>query len=163
MVRTAGLTAAAAAILVAYTLGGGKPPAVRPESAPPAPAAQPGQARLDTTSRLNAQLNAPATATAGEPLTVLAYRNPKLCGPAELRFDGAPVPHKAIRYPGLDDLFHPQIFLSMDVPNSARAGIHHIELRGPVRSTRGTICGDVPEHQATIATTAISVTPAAGS
>ena len=47
--------------------------------------------------------------------------------------------------------------MSMDVPRAATVGTHQIELFGPVPSTQGGICGDVPELQARIDTASISI------
>ncbi|MEV6487131.1 hypothetical protein AB0M20_00630 [Actinoplanes sp. NPDC051633] len=145
-VRTAALTvAAAAALLVANALQGGD------VAAPPLPAAAgSGEQRV--------RLIAPATATPGSHLVVLGHRNPVLCGAAELRFDGLPVRHKVIAYAGrtLGSAYQ-QVFMSMDLPRSATPGTHRIDLFGPVRSTSGSTCGDVPERQARIDTTSISI------
>lgn len=153
--RTAVLTlAAAGALIAAIELSGGN------AASPPPPSAQHGTAPVPQSHEQPARLIAPATATPGEHLIVLGHRNPALCGPAELRFDGLPVRHKGLKYAGERGGTHPQLFMSMDVPRSAKPGTHQIELFGPVRSTRGGTCGDVPEHQARIDTTAISISPA---
>ncbi len=154
-VRTAALTlSAAGALLAAYALPGDNaagptPPSASRETAPAAPPhVQP------------ARLIAPATATPGEHLIVLGHRDPALCGPAELRFDGLPVRHRVLRAAGARGDAYPQLFMAMDVPRSATSGTHQIELFGPVRSVQGDICGDVPEHQARIDTASISISPA---
>jgi hypothetical protein len=147
---TAALTAIAA-LLVGYAIGGGRPAPDRPQAATARPlAASDGQ-------QLHARLLAPATAAAGERVPVLAFRNPKLCGPTELRFDNAAVDQRIIRYAAPDSHTYPQIFMSMDVPRSAKPGTHEIELLGPVPSTHGAMCADVPERQGRIATTTISI------
>jgi hypothetical protein len=147
----AGLTAIAA-LLLGYAIGGGRLPPNHPQAAAARPAAA-----SDQQQAVHARLLAPAAAGAGERVPVLAFRNPKLCGPTELRFDDAAVEQRIIWYaaPGSDT--HPQIFMSMDVPSSAKPGTHEIELLGPVPSTHGAICADVPERQGHIATTTISI------
>jgi hypothetical protein len=146
---TAALTAIAA-LLVGYAIGAGP---LAP-SHPPAVAA-PLAAVSDQQQGRPARLLVPATADAGERVPVLAFRNPKLCGPAELRFDGTAVEQQIIPYAARDSYTHPQIFMSMDVPRSAKPGIHEIELLGPVPTTHGTICADIPERQGRIASTTI--------
>lgn len=148
---TAGLTAIAA-LLVGYSIGGGRPLPNGPRAAPAPPVAV-----SDQQQGVHAVLLAPAAAGAGERVPVLAFRNPKLCGPAELRFDGAAVEQRIIRYAGPDSRTYPQIFMSMDVPRSAEPGTHEIELLGPVPSTQGAICADVPERQGRIAAATISI------
>ena len=148
---TAGLTAIAA-LLVGYAIGGGRLPPSHPQAATARPLAA-----SDQQHGLHARLLAPATAAAGERVPVLAFRNTKLCGPTELRFDNAAVDQRIIRYAAPDSQTYPQIFMSMDVPRSAKPGTHEIEVLGPVPSTHGAMCADVPERQGRIATTTISI------
>ncbi len=148
---TVGLTAIAA-LLVGYAIGGEGTTPNQSQAVAVRPAAV-----SDQESGLHARLLAPATAAAGERIPVLAFRNPKLCGPTELRFDDAAVEQRIIRYAAPGSHTYPQIFMSIDVPRSAKPGIHEIELLGPVRSTHGAICADVPERQGRIATTTISI------
>jgi hypothetical protein len=152
------LFAAAACIvlLATHTSGGEQSPAAR--RAPPASPSQ--SPRLDetlSTSRAQLLLIAAQTAVPGERITVLAYRNRRLCGAAELRFDGVPAAQQLVRYAGRLDPDYAEMFLTMDVPKSAKPGRHMIELYGPRPGGRGPICGDVPEHQGWFATTTISV------
>jgi hypothetical protein len=149
-VTTAGLTAIAA-LLVGYTIGGGRLAPNHPQAAAAPPAAVSDQ------QGRHARLLAPATAAAGERVPILAFRNTKLCGPTELSFDNAAVGQRIIGYPAPDSHTYPQIFMSMDVPRSAKAGTHEIELLGPVAATQGAICADIPERQGRIATTTISI------
>jgi hypothetical protein len=149
-VATAGLTAIAA-LFVGYAIGDARPAPNRPQQAPVTPVA------ASDTPRPHARLVAPATATAGEPIAVLAFRNPQLCGPTELRLDDAPVKQQIIGYAAQEFDRYPQVVMSMDVPPSTKAGTHKITLLGPVPSTHGAICADTPERQGRIATTTISI------
>jgi hypothetical protein len=148
---TAALTAIAA-LLVGYAIGRGRIPANHPQ-----PAEARAGAASDQQQGHHSRLLAPATAAAGERVPVLAFRNTKLCGPTELRFDNAAVEQRIIRYAAPDSHTYPQIFMSMDVPRSAKPGTHEIELLGPVPSTHGAMCADVPERQGRIATATISI------
>ncbi len=153
-VRSAAGTAAAVALVVAAALYGGHP------AGSPTPSARSGTAPAPASYQQRADLIAPATAAPGERLVVLGHRNPGLCGPAELRFDGRPVRHETLTYTGRARDTDPRQFMSVDVPRSATPGTHRIDLFGPVRSAGGVTCGDVPEHQAHIDTVTISVTAA---
>jgi hypothetical protein len=106
-----------------------------------------------------ARLIAPATAAPGERVVVLAYRNSNLCGPAELRLDGRPLPQQILAYAGRGSDTYQQLFISVDLPLSATPGTHRIDLLGRVQPDRDGICGDHPERQLRIDSTAISVTP----
>lgn len=149
-IATAAL-AAVATLLVTHTIGG-----ARVTPSPPVEAAPAGATAAAQSAPLP-QLFVPAVAAAGERLTVLASRDGRLCGPAELRFDGAAVPYRVIRYasPGSDS--YPRIFMSLDVPPTARRGTHSIELIGPVQGSGGTLCGDRPERQGRIAQASILI------
>jgi hypothetical protein len=108
------------------------------------------------------RLIAPQAAVPGERITVLGYRNGRLCGPAELRFDGAPVAHRLAAYVGPVNLDHMQVVLTMQVPRATMPGSHKIELYGPVPGGGSeAVCANVREHQAELATTAITVRPSA--
>jgi hypothetical protein len=139
------LSVAAAVAVIAYALAAGPGLEARPPMAAPAPA------RAATPYP---RLIIPTVAAAGDTLVVIAYRNPRLCGPTELRFDGAPIPTRTV--PATANGY-PQIFLTMRVPPAAATGSHRIDLYGPIPSTSGIICGDVPEHQGRLATAAITV------
>ena len=153
-IATTALTATAAGVLAFAFVTGDTRPGVtgQPQPAPNTAAAS------DHRLRYAAQFITPEAAAPGERVAVLANRNVTLCGPAELRFDGAAVPHRLTRYAaGQDRRSNPQFFMWMDVPRSARPGTHHIDLFGPVRAYRGSICTDVPERQARIATATITI------
>jgi hypothetical protein len=93
-------------------------------------------------------------------ITVLAHRNRRLCGAAELRFDGAPVMQRLNGYAGPADSGREDVFVLMRVPLSAAAGRHEVELYGPMQGGRGdSLCTDVPEHQGRLATTTLVVGP----
>ena len=147
---TAGL--AATALLVGYAFGSGR----LHQNYPPAAAAQPAAAS-DQQQELHARLLAPATAATGERVPVLAFHNSQLCGPTRLRFDDAVVEQRIIGYATPGTHTHPQIFLSMDVPQSTKPGEHKIQLIGPIPTTGGTFCADVAERQGLIATATISI------
>jgi hypothetical protein len=144
-------------LLAAHATGGDGSPAT-PRTAPtPSPSAR---AEVGPLPQALPRLVAFQTAAPGERVIVLAYRNRRLCGPAELRFDGRPTPQKLRRYAGPPNPDHVEMFIAMDVPRSAEPGSHVIELYGPRQGgPGGPLCGDVPEHQARLATTTILVEP----
>jgi hypothetical protein len=146
-----GLSVAGAGLmlLAVQATGGVAPPAASP--APVGPAAV-------RTSAGPSRLLAPQAAVPGDRITVLAYRDRRLCGAAELRLDGAPVSYRLAGYVGSPNPGRMEMFLSVVVPRSATPGNHEIELYGPVPGGRsGPLCADVPEHQARLATTSITV------
>lgn len=162
LAEKATLVAATGAILLAvHTTSGDRSPDAQPaRPASPTPSAQTPNGPPIPPVPL--QLVVPETAAPGERLTVLAYRNRRLCGGAELRFDGAPTTHELLRYAGPANQDHAQMFMAMEVPRSAKPGSHEIDLYGPMPGGSGPICGDVSEHQGRIATTTISVESAPG-
>jgi hypothetical protein len=119
------------------------------------PAAPPSGANMESTGA--ARLVAAHTARPGERLTVLAYRDARLCGPAELRIDGAPVWHQLDRRIGPVGSGLTEMFLTLEVPRSISPGQHEIQLYGPVRAVWGSICGDAPERQGRLATSRIII------
>jgi hypothetical protein len=150
------VVAAAAMVLAGQVTGGGGSPVAEPA----APSVSPAAASF-ASPRASASLPrfvAPRAASAGQWITVLAYRNPRLCGPAELRFDGALVAHRLGSYVGQQDSDRVDMFLTMQVPRSARRGIHEIELYGPISGGGSNpLCADVPEHQGQLATATVTV------
>jgi hypothetical protein len=133
-----------------------------PTTAPAASPSSPASAAASTAwaSARRPQLLAPETAKPGERLTVLAFRNRRLCGAAELRLDGAPVVHRLARHVGPLDSDWMEIFMTLDLPRSAAPGRHEIELYGPMRGgPRGPICGDSREHQGRFAARIVTVAP----
>ena len=142
------LVVAAAMFLVGQASDDRRPPAA-------------GAAVTASTARVatvREHLIAPRTAAPGEPLTVLAYRNARLCGPIELRFDGAAMRHRLAWYAGPRHPDRTEMALAVWVPRSAKAGRHEIELWGPVPGGQiHNLCGDRPEHQARLDTTTIMV------
>jgi hypothetical protein len=127
------------------------------ERASPLPASPPSLPQ--TAAAQHAQLIAPATAAPGQRIIVLAYRNQNLCGPAELRLDGTPVPQHKLTDAGPEPHTYQQLFIAMNLPRWTTPGRHRIDLLGPVQSETGDMCGDRPEHQARIDSTVISITP----
>jgi hypothetical protein len=111
----------------------------------------------DRALELQSRLIVPASAAPGERLVVLAYRNPELCGPTELRLDGAAIPQQVLLYEGQHGRVYPNLFLALDLPASISLGTHRIALFGPVPSTGGTSCGDVAERRDQIATSPITI------
>jgi hypothetical protein len=150
---TAAIFATAAMMFAAFAVGEEPgPSAVGPEISASSPRQSKG-----TTPEFRPRLIVPGSATPGERLIILGYRKPNLCGPAEVRFDGSPVPHEIIWYVSRTNAAYIEFFMSMDVPRSAKVGIHEIQLLGPVQSVRGLICTEGPERQSMIATTKISI------
>jgi hypothetical protein len=137
---------AGVALAAASAVGG-------PSPAPAAPQPPPA-----TVAEQHARVIAPATAAPGERVVVLAYRNSNVCGPAELRLDGGPLPQQILAYAGRDSNAYEQLFIWVDLPVWATPGTHRIDLLGPVQADRGGICGDHPERQLRIDSTAISIT-----
>jgi hypothetical protein len=133
-----------------------------PTTAPAASPSSPASAAAFTAwaSAHRPRLLASETAKPGERLTVLAFRNRRLCGAAEIRLDGAPVVHRLAGYVGPLDSDWMEIFMTMDLPRSAAPGRHEIELYGPMRGgPRGPICGDSREHQGKLAGRIVTVAP----
>jgi hypothetical protein len=153
------LVAATGVILLAIQAAGGDgSPAACQTAAAPSPSQSARSAAAPSTPRASLRLVAPQTAVPGERVTVLAYRSRRLCGPAELRFDGRLTAQKLLRYAGPPDPDYAEMFMAMDVPRSAKPGSHLIELYGPrPGGAAGQLCGDAAEHQARLATTTISV------
>ncbi len=140
---------ASVALSVPHMMDGRGSPTVPPATSPSSPASR-GVRRVASGHR--PRLLAAQTATPGERLTVLAYRNRRLCGVAEIRLDGAPVAHRLAKYVGPLGSDWMEIFITMDVPRSAAPGRHEIELYGPKRGgSPGPICGDSREHQGKLA------------
>jgi hypothetical protein len=146
---------AGAMLLAGQITGGGGSPAVGLVTSP---AARPSVGWRASVAP--PRLLAPHAAAPGERITVLAFRNRRLCGPEELRFDGVPVVHRLAHVLGPVDPDRVEMFVTVEVPRSARPGRHEIELYGPTLGGRsGQICADLPEHQAKLATVTITVGP----
>ena len=142
------MAGAGAALLAVQFAGGPVPPGTAPVV--PAAVAPP-------------RLSAPQTAKSGERITVLGFRDGRLCGPAELRFDGTPVAHRLAAFVGPLGLDHQQFFLTMEVPRSAAPGRHEIALYGPAPSgPGGRTCTAVSERQAELAAVSVVVLASAG-
>lgn len=139
------LVAASLVLLVVHIDGGRTIPVAAPVAVP-APTAH-------TTLRVIA----PQTAAPGERVPVVGFRDRRLCGPAQLWFDGVPATQQIVRYAGRLDADQSEVFMTMVVPGSATAGVHTIDLYGPRPGGTGPLCADVPEHQARLASTSIAV------
>ncbi len=144
---------AGAMLLTGQFTAGHGPPAAEPGATPS------GRPTVDRAApEAPPRLLVPRTASPGERITVLAFRNARLCGPVELRLDGVPIPHRTAHLLGPADPYRVELLVTVQVPRSARPGRHRIDLYGPVPgSGRGPICADVPEHQAKVATAVITV------
>jgi hypothetical protein len=143
-------------LLAVHATGGEDPPAAAPPTAPSP--SQVARAEVAAPRHADLRLVAPQTAAPGERITVLAYRNRRLCGPAELRLDSKPVPHQLLAYAGTPNPDYAEMFMMIDVPRSAHPGNHVIELYGPRQGgPAGPLCGDVREHQARLASTTITI------
>jgi hypothetical protein len=143
-------------LLTVHATGGEDPPTAAPPTAPSPSQAAP--AEVVAARHADLRLVAPQTATPGERITVLAYRNRRLCGPAELRLDGKPVPHQLLAYAGTPNPDYAEMFMTIGVPRSAHPGNHMIELYGPRQGgPAGPLCGDIREHQARLASTTITI------
>jgi hypothetical protein len=123
---------------------------VEPSSAGPAAAAQAPQVQL--------RLIAPATATPGQRIVVLAFKHADPCAQAELRFDGTPVQHRLTGIAGSPLPYRIEMFLNMQVPRSATVGMHTLDLYDSTDST----CAHVGDQPAKLATTIIVVTDPGG-
>jgi hypothetical protein len=145
------LAALTGVVLLAVHISGGD--GMPPVAPPPAASAGTG-----ASPRADQLLVAPQTAVRGERITVAAYRTRQLCGPAELRFDGKPTVYALRAYAGRPTFTYVEMLMTMNVPRSAQPGSHIIELYGRDQGgPAGTRCADVPEHQARLATTTISL------
>jgi hypothetical protein len=119
--------------------------------------ATPGSAGSSAPAALP-RLIAPAEAAAGQRITVSAFRNRRLCGATELRFDGAPITHRPAGYADPARLDRAEMFLTAWVPRSAKPGNHEITLYGPAPGGGSApVCAEVREHQERLATTRILV------
>lgn len=142
-----------AMLLAVQVTGSRESPVAGPAVSPPA-----GSSAAPRAPVALGRLLAPQTASPGERITVLAYRNRWLCGAAEMRFDGATLAHQLASVVGPPNSDRTDMFLTMQVPRSATPGHHEIALYGPMPGGgRGQICADVGEHQAQLATTTITV------
>lgn len=157
LAETGSLIAAAGAILLAAHTTSGDGSSGAPSARPATPSRFAQTPDASPTQQVHLRLVVPETAIPGERLIVLAYRNRRLCGKAELRFDGAPAAHELLRYAGPANQDHAQMFMTMEVPRSAKPGGHEIELYGPRQGRRGPICGDVPEQQGRLASATIAI------
>jgi hypothetical protein len=154
ILRRAALPVAVTTLVVAAIFGAGHhhtPSRIAPASTPEQPAKPPPSAAV------RARLVVPQYARPGERLTVLAYRNRRLCGPAQLRFDSAAIPQRVITDIGPVNADWTELFMSIDLPRSATPGPHRIQLYGPKPGGRGPTCTDLPEHQGEVARTIITI------
>jgi hypothetical protein len=126
------------------------PERVGPSSDGPAASAQAPHVRP--------RLIAPAIATPGQRIVVLAFKNAGLCSRAELRFDGTPVQHRLTGIAGSQLPDRVEIFLGVQLPRSATVGMHTLDLYGStVSGWTGSTCAHLGDQQAKLATTIIAV------
>jgi hypothetical protein len=121
---------------------------------PPAPIVRPPEAGpvVQDAARarppIRPRLVAPASARAGERVTVMGFAYQGLCGPTSFRFDGVHVEHDVISVAASTDSSWVGTLMTVEVPAAATAGPHVLDLYGPIpgggRWT--TACGDMPEH-----------------
>ena len=144
-------SASAAAPVPSASQSSSHPAATQPTTAVtprrPSPAASP-------------QLVVPATARAGEQITIVAYRDDRLCGPTALRFDGTQIPYQvlATTRPATADWV--ELFLTMQIPSVVGLGRHRLELFGPVPGGQDRlVCGAEPEHQDRLGDAEVIVIP----
>jgi hypothetical protein len=106
------------------------------------------------------RLIAPDTASAGERVPLLAYRYRGSCGPVLLMFDDTPVVHRLTRYAGAPGSGWTEMFMTLDVPESATPGSHEIALHGPPPpfTDESTCVGGAGRRQQ-LATTTITLGP----
>jgi hypothetical protein len=117
-----------------------------------------GPAAAARAPQVQLRLIAPAIAAPGERVVVLAFKNAGLCGQAELRFDGTSVPHRLTGIAGSRLPDRVEMFLGMQVPRSATAGMHTLDLYGPAaNSSTSAVCAHRGERSARLATTTIVV------
>jgi hypothetical protein len=102
----------------------------------------------------------PATARADEQITIVAYRDDRLCGPTALHFDGTQIPYQvpATTRPATANWV--ELYLTVQIPSAVGLGRHRIELFGPVAGGQGRVlCGAEPEHQDRLADAEVIVIP----
>jgi hypothetical protein len=151
-VEPALLVTGAAAAMFAIHLTDNREPAVPRPAAPPA--TTPAAAAPAPDNQL--RLVAPAIAAPGERIVVLAFRDAGLCGAAELRFDGTVLNHRLTGIAGSQPPDRVGLFLTAQVPHSARAGVHPLDLYGPVTNgSSGPMCAQVGYSNAKVTTTII--------
>jgi hypothetical protein len=103
---------------------------------------------------------APHSASAGEQVPVLVYRYRGPCGPVTLMFDDDPVVHRLTRYAGSPDPGWTEMFMTLDVPESAAPGPHEIALYGPPPTgVDESHCADGTVRRGQLATTTITLGP----
>lgn len=92
----------------------------------------------------------------GDWLIMLAYRDSRFCGPAEVRFDGLPTENRPLAEHTL--MPADRLFLRVQIPATATAGSHELELFGPLPGgPPHTLCADTPEHQGLLGRAPITV------
>jgi len=136
---TAAAVLVAALLLIAYGMAGESPPAPQaPSEKAPAPLPR---------------LVAPESVAAGSTVVVLIYRDFDLCGPTQVRLDGAPL--EVATTGSAAPANHS--WISIRIPAHTSGGTHRIELYGPMPAAGGVLCGRTPERQSRIATARITV------
>jgi hypothetical protein len=132
-----------------------------PDRDPPvAPAVEPVPSAGATPATTARRLVVPKVLRAGERVTVLGYRHARRCTPTTLLFSGAAVRHRAERIVEPVDGEWVELFMTMDVPTSARTGRHEVVLLGPMPGgPGGVVCGETPERRGRLAIVTVTVVP----
>ena len=93
-------------------------------------------------------------------ITIVAYRDHRLCGPTVLNFDGTQIPHQVPATTRPATAESTELFLTVQIPSAVGLGRHRIELFGPVPDGQDRVlCGAEPEHQGRLADAEITVIP----
>jgi hypothetical protein len=129
-------------------------------AAPPRTA--PGAARDIAKPSISAASDSPLIvagtfARPGGWLIVSAHRDPRFCGPAEVRLDGHPTENRRVgEVPTPAD--PGRLFLWVQIPSTTTAGTHELELFGPLPGGPAhSLCADTPEHQGLLGRAPITV------
>jgi hypothetical protein len=88
----------------------------------------------------------------------VAYQSRDLCGASELRFDGSSVAHQLTGITEPPDLAWIGMFMTLEIPVTANAGIHDIELFLPLNEEgRGPVFGNEPQRVSRLASTHVTI------
>jgi hypothetical protein len=147
------LVSIAAVALVAFGLSGGRGSAV-PDAGTGVSAQVPTTAESRSPSP---RMIAPASARQGERVSIVAFHSRGVCGAVVLRFDGNPVAQQLTSLVFLPDPAWIGLFMTLDVPATAAAGTHEIELYVPLDGGRRPVCGNELQQVTRLASTTLNV------
>jgi hypothetical protein len=101
----------------------------------------------------------PPTAHAGDRITVVGYRYRSLCGEPEVRLDHSRVGSKITSVTDLGDPAWVWVFVTVDLPANALAGLHQLDLYGPMPGygQTGPTCGGNEQHLGQLGNAAITL------